>query len=328
MPIKALANRYNPGRGMEQLGKLHKGAARTDEDIQKKRPGRDLNYFRVEFQQGLAPEYRQLFDQMYGSQAYEIPNVRLIAPTPEGALSWWNEEWGTGGLYHRCDGEHQEAWFDRSQGKVIYDDPAPCVQGQGKGCQCKPVGRINLFLPDFCYASGLWGYFTLLTHSTKDLTYLHAVLTDTYGMVGTLVNLPFILSRAEEEISQPEIDRNTRKPTGNRIHIKKSLIRLRLMDAPTRLIAGRLSGMAALEGGQPQPALPALTAPEGDRWDAGQAKDWATAIQKDTGMTGAEILDALGVASLGEWQGDAVSATQRIKRYIDQEVQKELEGKR
>src|SRR5690606_3371148 len=122
MPIKSVVQQYTPGRGMVQIGKLFKGAARTAEDIEKKRPGRDLDRrFRVEFGPAFQDRaYREVFEQLYGDGTV-IDRALLLARSPDEALSHWFEEWGKSGLFHRCDGEQQAAWFDRSQGRVSYE---------------------------------------------------------------------------------------------------------------------------------------------------------------------------------------------------------------
>lgn len=322
MPIRNVVERYNPGRGMEQIGRLYKGAARTDEDKGANRPGKDLDYFRVKFNDTRTdPAYLAVFEQLYGVKAELLDDAYLIAPTPDSALDSWLEEWGSGGLYHRCDGVEQAAWFDRSRGKVIHDQPAPCARVNGGSCACKQIGRVNLFLPRYCYASGLFGYFTLMTHSIKDIVHINAVLNDVHNIRGSLVNVPFTVYREFETIEQPEIDKKTKQPTGNRIHIKKSLIRIRVQAGFVQDVAARFLSGGDAPAQLDAPALKALPAPAGDRWGKERALKWGRNIQRDTGLNDREILTALGVNTLGEWAGDEFSASARVNAWITEQQQ-------
>lgn len=315
MPIKAIQNSYKPGRGMEQIGRIFKGAARTEEDIAKKRPGKDLPYFRVEFNATRAA-YAAVFAEMYGANPAELWGAVLIGQTVEDVLDSWFEEWRASGLFHRCDGETQKDWFNPAIGGLEKHNPIPCVRDEG-GCQCKQIGRINLWLPEFTYRTGILGYFTLSTHSIRDIGNLNAVLTDLHAIRRKLAGVPMTLGREEVSWDRPELDKQTKQPTGRRIKITKSLLTFRPDERFVQLM-GQEQG-AALPAPAPMKALPA---PEGDGWTEAQAMAWAQAASRDTGAGTKDLLAALGVARLSDWQGDAVSASYRLSQYIEEEIER------
>lgn len=321
MPINSIVKRYKPGRGMEQIGRIHKGAERTAEDIAKKRPGKDLDHFRVTFSDSYSTEVREALEQvweyMHGVNPSTLRGGRLIGESVDDAFSAWYEEWGKSGLFTRCNGEERVAWFDKSQGRVIFDRPQPCaMEHKTHPCQCKQVGRINIWFPEFTARTGIYGYFTLITHSIREISNTTALLMDVFATSGTLSGMPVLIYRAPDSWEIPEVDRQTKKPTGNRTTITKSLVFIRPDEEYIKSVAQN-----ALTGGGTAPALPeppkALPAPDGDGWTEAEARRWAETIRKDVALNDREILEALGVSKLSEWRGDAVSASQRVSMWID-----------
>lgn len=319
MPINSIVKRYKPGRGMEQIGRIHKGAERTKEDIEKKRPGKDLDHFRVTFNEAYSVEHREALEQvweyLHGKNPSTLRGGRLIGDGVDDAFSAWYEEWGKSGLFTRCNGDERVTWFDKSKGSLVHDHPQPCLMDAPHPCQCKQVGRINIWFPEFTARTGIYGYFTLITHSIREIGNTTALLMDVHTTAGTLSGMPILVYRAPDSWEIPELDRQTKKPTGNRTTITKSLVFIRPDEDYIKGVA-----QAALASGS-APALPeppkALPAPEGDGWTEAEAKRWVEIIRKDVALNDREILEALGVSKLSEWRGDAVSASQRISAWID-----------
>lgn len=229
-PIKGLTdhNSRQIQRGLQMLGRIYKGAERTEQDKERKRPGRELPYFRVKFEDSyahLAPDWEAL----YGREPKLLPNARLVGQTVDDAYPTWKEEWGATGLIHRCDGEQQAKWYDSTMGRCSIvaracDAPA---------CKCVPVGRLNIILLDFSEKTGALGYFTLSTHSTNDVVQLTNALLMAQSLCGDVMRIPFILERVSRDISFPEKDRSG-KPTGQRGKVTKSLLNLRIPEEFTR----------------------------------------------------------------------------------------------
>lgn len=326
MPINAILDRYTRGRGMPRIGVLHKGAARTDDDLARKRPGKDLDYFRVAWADNLSltpDELDRIFQGLYGAQPKMIAPIYMLGETPDECLSMWYEEWGKSGLHHRCDGDNQTSWFNSDTGRID-NAPKPCAV-QGKGCQCKQIARLNFFSREFMRYSREAGYFTVQTHGMSDIDHLHSVLMDAYALAGTLKEVPFMLTRTPKDFEIPELDKHTGKATGKRITVKKSVLFLRIApDFIGQLAAGE-NAPAQLEGGQNLPALPAQVAEP--RWTEAQARAWKAETQERTGLSNADILQALGVNALGAWSASTTAATRAINRWIDEQMQNNaLEG--
>lgn len=328
MPIQGLTTQHKAGSGLPRLGTLRKGSARTEEDIARKRPGKDLEHFRVEFE----PEFeflRPAFAELYGAQPKELGGAFVLDGNVDEAFSSWMEAWGQSGLIHRCDGAIQAAWFDATLGRVNRE-PKAC---EGPGCNCKQIGRLNLFFPALSRHSGAMGYMTLSTHSVRDIKHLYHLLADLQSMYGTLMGVPLVLGRRPETFEVPKTDR-TGKPTGERMKITKSLVHLRPDE-------GFIKAQTAPALGNPvQPALPAninpetgeiqsqtsLPAPALDRWTEAEAKAWIKKIVEEYSINVNQILLALRIDKLGDWHGNADDATDAVNAWLDEMLSQEVQG--
>jgi hypothetical protein len=301
---------------------LHKGAARTEEDLAKKRPGKDLDFLRMEF----AEEYKYLqpvWERLYGKQVRVLSNVFLMVSDVDTAFSVWMEEWGKSGLVHRCDGEWQEAWFDVSQGKVNRSDPKAC---ESTRCECKQIGRINLILPELLIETGALGYITLQTHSIRDIKRLYSLLAYLQSLHGTLMGVPFVISRRMETIEVPKVDRN-KQPTGERMKVSKSLLNIKADDFFTQQqLAPRLMAAANALPANVDPVTgevlsrPALPAPQKQhpvKWSKEGARAWFGIMQEKHALTANDLRTALGVSSWEEWHSDADAATEAVNEWLD-----------
>jgi hypothetical protein len=213
MPILRYKNRVaRKDVGLLELGRCYKGAARTSAD--QKAPPPDLTYFRFEANR-LPTITRETiaaaFTKLYGEQPDVIRNVQLPDDRLDVAFDAWREEWGKSRngaplLNKRCDGE--TLIYERTKAKdprtgdvkeVVYREPVACPGN----CQCKPVGRLRIFLPDLCHALGVLGTLTLITHAGTDIDNITATLNFVRQRAGRLQNVAFVLFRETVQLMSP-----------------------------------------------------------------------------------------------------------------------------
>jgi len=201
MGIKGLTDK---DAELARIGELRKGAARTEADIEAKRPGKDLGPA-LRF---TAPDEDTVerFTAIYGN-----PTKRVLVYLP-GATIWenfdaWQEDWKAGGLVHRCDGETCTVWRD-DKGEYQHTEK-PCPGG------CKEVGRLRVMIPDLERLA----YVTVLTGSKHDILNLSGQLKAYQGLSGSLHGIPFTLSRVKRMVSTP-------RPGGKRVRSEKWLLSL------------------------------------------------------------------------------------------------------
>lgn len=266
MAIKGLLDTaLRPGEGFPRIGKLHKGAARTEADLNKNRPGKDLGHFRMTFE----PQFEHLeplWNELYGEQPEVFDPVYVYGETVDAAFDYWKEEWTATKLLHRCDGDEQTLHFDSATGNYVRAK----VGCAAPSCQCKPVGRLSLLLPDFADASGVLGVILAETHSIHDIIELHRTLTRIHSLTGTLMGIPFRFGRAPEKISVPKSKGAQR--TGERMNVEKSLFYLHVNERYTRqyFLPALASAAAAPLFGNVAPAqIPATVDVERAKHDLG-----------------------------------------------------------
>lgn len=239
------------------LGRIYKGDKRPEDG---RKPGKDLEYFRVEF----SPEYtflRPIFDRLYGTKPTRFDRVFLHGSTPDQAFSTWNEEHAANRMIRRCDNTQQVKWFDQDTGNYRFD-PIPCVQpsktnNAEHSCECSFIGRLSIILPDLMAASGAIGYFLLSTHSINDIHALHGVISFIHKQVMVrgipLETVPFVLGRVEREIDVPVPDRRD-KSKMTRTKVKKWLLFLQAdREFASQLMIGS--------------SVPQLPPPDDDVWE-------------------------------------------------------------
>lgn len=254
MPIVGLTNeRLSVGSGLPLIAKLFKGGEKPENG---RRPGADLEYFRVEFD----PQFAHLapvFAEMYGEQPTEFSPIYLMAKTTDDAFASWKEEWdGSGGLLHRCNGVQQVNW--RGADGQTCEGTKPCA---APSCKCKPIGRLKFLLPEFIDATGVLGYISVNTHSVNDILTIHRYLADIERLYGTLTQVPFVFGRASREVSAPRQVKQANGSYANdgRIKTVKSLFYIHAHPSFTQQHL-----LPALAGnGQQQAALPATVDSDG-----------------------------------------------------------------
>jgi hypothetical protein len=187
MPIKRLADRVAPA--FPCIGKLRKGDKRPEDG---KGAGKELPYWRFTSDN---PAVVKAFTEAYGEQPTKLD---VYLPFKAVTDNWgaWQEEWVSGGLIHRCDGETCVLWL---QGNGTYSqEPKPCP---GK---CTPMGRLSVILPGLILR-GHVGSVTMETGSINDILSIEACIRAIVDARGTedLRGVGFILRRVQQAISTP-----------------------------------------------------------------------------------------------------------------------------
>lgn len=254
MPILGLTDQSALGSGLPRIAKLYKGDEKPETG---NRPGKDLTYFRVEFEPQFA-ELLPLWQELYGDQPTEFAPVFLTAATVDEAFSSWKEDWNASQtLLHRCDGENQVQWYDAAIQKTC-SAKIPCVAPQ---CGCKNIGRLNLLLPEFIDAAGVLGTISVSTHSINDILTVYRYLADIERIYGTLTQIPFVFGRTGKEIGVPkQVKRGDTYVNDGRIKVSKSLF---YIHATTEFTQQRL--LPTIAAALPAPDEVALTPDEGRR---------------------------------------------------------------
>lgn len=212
MPIKGLSDR---GLSFPEVGQIRKGAKKTEN-----KPGADLSYFRVEFDEREV-KAAATFKQIYGEQPTAI---RIILPFNEIERMWdaWLEAYTAGRMVARSDGEYFIYLIDTDTGELLvkngidlktnmprpYREDQPVgsyVDGKGKKrpIMCKPSGRLKVIIPELARAA----YLTVMTTSVHDIAnisdQLRAFQTLNHGRIA---GIPLILRRRPKSISTPNAD--------------------------------------------------------------------------------------------------------------------------
>jgi hypothetical protein len=245
MPIKGLTDR---GAKFPEIGRIRKGAPKEPN-----RPGFDLTYFRVEFDEEEV-DAAKTFRAHYGEKPAEI-DIVLPFPTAAENFEAWREAYLAGGLIHRCDGETVQYAFDPLTGEtrvkggigpggtIVPCDGVSAVAyydaqgGTRKPVFCKPYGRLKVILPVLRRAA----YLTVLTSSVYDIARLTEQLM-AYADLGErgLIGMPLILRRRPAEIS--------RQVDGKKVKVTKSLLSIEADPkwVEQKLIAMRSATLPAL----------------------------------------------------------------------------------
>lgn len=214
MAIKGLTDR---SLSFPEIGQIRKGAKKTSED----RPGQDLTYFRVEFDEKETAA-AETFLARYGAQPTEI---NVILPFNEIDRMWdaWLEAYTAGRMVARSDGEKFTYLVDTKTGAILVKggidvktgQPRPYIEGQPVGTWrnqkknrdepilCKPTGRLKVVVPEL----GRAAYLTVMTTSVHDIANLSAQL-QAFQQVngGRIAGIPLVLRRRPKKISTPNQD--------------------------------------------------------------------------------------------------------------------------
>lgn len=250
MPIVQFKNR--PARldaGLPELGRLYKGAPRQSENQKQVPP--DLDYFRFEANDlptASAAVIEAAWEKLHGDTPKIIRNVQFAIDRMDLAFDAWNESWGRSKagaplLNKRCDGE--TIVFER-EGDKVYREPVAC---QHK-CDCKPTGRLRMFIPALCAELGVLGIVTLITHAGTDIDNIANTLSLVWNQTGRLRNVAFVLYREMVQLMTPA-----------GLPVQKSIVRLELDTVSAQALAlAAGNGQPVLEN-VPANVRPALPSP-------------------------------------------------------------------
>jgi len=242
MPIKGMTDQ---APSFPQIGVVRKGAPKPKDG---KRPGKDLQYFRVEFDEEEV-EAAKTFKEVYGDKPQEI---NVLIPFDEIDRSWeaWREAYVAGALIHRCDGENVVYAINPKTGEMLVQNslsvktgqPVPCVANAG----CKPSGRLRVIVPELQRLA----YLMVLTTSIHDIVNISKQLSGIKNMNGgCLRGIPLVLRRRPKKISTPNAK------TGKRSRRETWLLSI---EADPKWVAAKMEQIQAA-------SYPALSAPEA--WD-------------------------------------------------------------
>ncbi len=198
------------------IGKLRKGAERTEEDKENRRPGADLKWFRFTSKE---PGCEEVFYNAFGNDPAIITAV-LTMPTPEECFSTRREARDKSGIVtHICDGETATFWRDEQN--AYHNTPIPCPGG------CEEVGTLYLEIPELTRA-GYSGWVALTTGSGNDIEAIDGALQVIYekrrGTILGLRGVPVIIRRQPHQVPCPII--NKQGVTTGRVRREKWLVEL------------------------------------------------------------------------------------------------------
>jgi len=183
------------GTGGVPLGiKVYKG----DPKVDPKKPGTDLDYFRMEVatDESTVPydAVKQALVDLYGEKPRVIKGVFFYTPDPwsEANVQWVDGKNG-GVAVRRCDGQTMSRRL--VDGKFQFD-PHPCMCQNESKPSCKQEGRLIFWLPELCQRVGSLFLCMLVTHGENDI----GAISDTVdGMVNSfgadVLKVSFELSR-------------------------------------------------------------------------------------------------------------------------------------
>lgn len=212
MPIKGLTDR---GLAFPEIGQIRKGSPKGE-----KGPGRDLDHFRVTFDER-ETEAQQTFLKRYTDKPTEI---NVILPFNELDRCWeaWLEAYTAGRMVARSDGE-KFIYLVNDKGETVVKNGEPYTaytEGQvvghdhkGKAVYCKATGRLKIIVPELARAA----YMTVLTTSVHDIANISGQL-EAFKQIngGRIAGIPLVLRRRPKKISMPK--------DGQRVRVTKWML--------------------------------------------------------------------------------------------------------
>lgn len=160
--------------GLPIIADVFKGTARTEEDIKKKRPGKELPHFRVVFRPAYA-HLQSVWDEMYSTEPKVLSGGFLGANTVDDAFITFNREWGKTGIIRECTGKEITKERDTNTERLVRRENMPCKSQNGnKACDCKREGTLFVMFPKFSALTGVIGKVRFTTHSFEDIVSITA----------------------------------------------------------------------------------------------------------------------------------------------------------
>lgn len=180
------------------IGKIKKG------QMDGKRPI-DLPYFRF-----VCPDnsIQDKVTELFGEKPAEF-TAFLFSDEP---FTAWMQEWSTGSLLKRCDGEHIQLEL---QGDKMVNCLKPC---QFPNCKCKPNSILKLMIKKVSPV----GIFELTTNSQNDISHIDSILNGVKEISSVsgipLSYFPILFKKEKVSISVPM--------NGKRVRMDKYLIKI------------------------------------------------------------------------------------------------------
>jgi len=320
MPIKGLTDR---GLALPEIGQIRKGAKKPEDG---KRPGADLTYFRVEFDEQEVNAAKRFKDIYKDKPAY----IRIMFPFNEIERMWdaWYEAYTAGRMVARSDGEFITYQLDDKGDIIVHNGvdatgakvphPENGIAGKdykGRDVKFKATGRLKVLIPELERAA----YLTVMTTSVHDIVNISSQLAAFKELnQGQLAGIPFMLRRRPKEISTPS-------DNGQRVRRVKWLISI---EADPEWVRAKLAQVRTL-------ALPnideGLLLPSGEveqidvEFDEDDMSDFAPEIvdepiNQDTGEPeqSVEMVDPMGNKAVSfaakEWNIANANAAQSISK--------------
>jgi hypothetical protein len=243
------------GLAFPQIGVIRKGSPKGDD-----RPGKDLQYFRVEFDDA-EERAKQLFEETYNKSGGKPAAMRVTFPFNEIERVWdaWLEAYTASRLIARSDGEHIVYWKEgkemlvknglaisdrtvniwrKTEGKnteplvitMIKDQPVPYIEHmvfqrtEKTLVEAKPVGRLRVVLPELKRLA----YLALTTTSMNDIIALGGPDSGELGAIRELcrglnlplAGVPLILRRKPKQIAFTKADGAQSRMTRWLVHVE------------------------------------------------------------------------------------------------------------
>lgn len=243
-PIKGLTDR---GLALPEIGQIRKGAPKSANA-----PGKDLTYFRVEFDER-ETKAAETFKAQYGDQPTAI---RIILPFNDLTRMWdaWLEAYTAGRMIARSDGEWVHYQINGKTGELLVlngkdtqtgeplphpKDNAAGVDFKGKQVMYKASGRLKVIIPEL----GRAAYLVVLTTSKLDIANISNQLAAFQQLNnGQIAGIPFILRRRPKKISAPGPN------AGQRIRVVKWMLSIEADPDWVKAKLGELNTLALPAG--------------------------------------------------------------------------------
>lgn len=207
MAIKGLSDR---GMSFPEIGQIRKGAPKETNA-----PGKDLQYFRVTFDEQ-ETKAAETFKNAYGEKPAEI-NILIFSNEIEESWQSWLEAYTAGRMVARADGEKFIYLVDTKTGEILIKDGEPFKKyvpgepvgtyksnGKEEKIYCKPAGRLKVLIPELQRLV----YLTVLTTSIHDIINISSQLQMLKEINhGRLAGIPMVLRRRPKKISTPKPDK-------------------------------------------------------------------------------------------------------------------------
>ena len=257
MSIKGLTDR---GLSFPQIGNVRKGDKKPENG---RAPGKDLTYFRVEFDEREA-QSAALFLDKYGNRPTEI---NFVFPFNEIERCWeaWLEGYTAGRMVARSDGEYFTYLLDdKGEARVIggldkdgHKVPHTEIVGKdykGTPIKVRPVGRLRIVIPELQRLA----YLVVHTTSKHDIINLSEQLEGIKTINGgRLVGIPLVLRRRPRMISTPDPSDKSKRARREKwllyIEADPDWVKAKLLEVKRAALPG--NGLALLNQGSNEPPV-------------------------------------------------------------------------